>query len=627
MSRRRGIRSSRRDRYGPEEDEKVDETDIATAPYLLATDDGTAPALGPPRDPTPLAAHNSSEEPSSLWKLGRRKKSENEDVSSEVEPLSPQNDQDIFRDEPENEDDGAVNVERGNSSEDDEDSLEGYDMTLQELMYSTSSFYAIVVPVTITMILSALAVVYVNNEDTLEDGAQNMAAAYQFFDVYNGSYNTFQAVMLSLLNGLIIVTCIGLMTFVIVALYKYNCMLCLIGYMMFASTSLLGFLGGHMWYMAIQIYNLPVDKLTFIGVLWNFAAVGVLSIFYGRGIPKYVAQGYLICTSVILAWHLSYFDDVTAWALLFMLALYDLCAVLTPCGPLKALVNLMSREDAPEMPGLLYEAELPPEARRPGGPQRGRQNNNDNSNERNTNTDPSGNNESRDSDSGYDAVTDSRSEIGSETEGPRIQVPLAVARVYNLPVIDIPPHSRPVLAVHNPSRSSNRPLLGENEDFIIPDEPNANQLLTDVIVQLPLLGGRIERIRRNGRYMFEEKDRFGNPKRILWVDRQGRVFAESADYGTENEAGGKNTIRLGLGDFIFYSVLVAKAAEYSFTTFMVCMLVIIAGLGGTLVLLSVFHHALPALPISIILGIFFYIVTRFLIEPWIESILLRPYYV
>jgi presenilin 1 len=489
------------------------------------------------------------------------------------------------------------------------------------------------------MILSALAVIYVNNETSIANGAQDMASAYQYFDVYNGSYGTFQAIMLSLLNGLIIVSFIGLMTFVIVALYKYNCMLCLIGYMMFASTSLLGFLGGHLWYMAIQIYNLPVDWFSFIAFLWNFAAVGVLSIFFGRGIPKYVGQGYLICTSVILAWHLSYFDDVTAWALLFMLALYDLCAVLTPCGPLKALVNLMSREDAPEMPGLLYEAELPPEARRPGGPQRSRDNNNaDTPTETNdrssvsiassasSNGESNPNNETRDATTDYDAVTDNRSDAGSEAEGPRIQVPLAVARVYNLAVVDIPPHSRPIFVVHNSSRSSRRPLL-EDEDFIIPDEPNPNQLLTDVIVQLPLQGGRIERIRRNGRYMFEEKDRFGNPKRILWVDRQGRVFAESADYGTEAEGSGNNTIRLGLGDFIFYSVLVSKAAEYSFTTFMVCMLVIIAGLGGTLVLLSVFHHALPALPISIILGIFFYLVTRFLIEPWIEAILLRPYYV
>ena len=72
-----------------------------------------------------------------------------------------------------------------------------------------------------------------------------------------------------------------------------------------------------------------------------------------------------------------------AWTLLFMLAVYDLCAVLTPCGPLKFLVNAMSEDDAPEMPGLLYEAELPPEARRPGGG--GAKNSNSDSNNTNTN--------------------------------------------------------------------------------------------------------------------------------------------------------------------------------------------------------------------------------------------------
>ena len=81
------------------------------------------------------------------------------------------------------------------------------------------------------------------------------------------------------------------------------------------------------------------------------------------------------------------------------------------------------------------------------------------------------------------------------------------------------------------------------------------------------------------------------------------------------------------GDFIFYSVLVAKAALYSFTTFATCMLVILAGLGGTLVLLSVYHSALPALPISIFLGVFFYLLTRILIEPWVETVMKAPFYV
>jgi len=146
-----------------------------------------------------------------------------------------------------------------------------------------------------------------------------------------------------------------------------------------------------------------------------------------------------------------------------------------------------------------------------------------------------------------------------------------------------------------------------------------------VTVRLPLHGGRIEQVLRRGKRVYLERDRHGKPKRILWVDRSGKVFAEMR---TDDEDGPeRNSIRLGLGDFIFYSVLVAKAAQYSFATFVACMLVILAGLGGTLVLLSVYHHALPALPISIFLGVVFYLVTRVFIEPWIEFVLSQPYYV
>ena len=66
---------------------------------------------------------------------------------------------------------------------------------------------------------------------------------------------------------------------------------------------------------------------------------------------------------------------------------------------------------------------------------------------------------------------------------------------------------------------------------------------------------------------------------------------------------------------------------YSFATFASCMLVILFGLGATLVLLSVYHKALPALPISIFLGVTFYLLTRTVIEPWIEDLLRKPYYI
>ncbi|KAK6942086.1 Peptidase A22A, presenilin, partial [Dillenia turbinata] len=79
-------------------------------------------------------------------------------------------------------------------------------------------------------------------------------------------------------------------------------------------------------------------------------------------------------------------------------------------------------------------------------------------------------------------------------------------------------------------------------------------------------------------------------------------------------------IQLGLGDFIFYSVLVGRATMYDLTTVYACYLAIISGLGCTLILLSVCHQALPALPISLILGVVFYFLTRLLMEPFVVGI-------
>eukprot|EP00540_Astrosyne_radiata_P014387 CAMPEP_0116869516 /NCGR_PEP_ID=MMETSP0418-20121206/27804_1 /TAXON_ID=1158023 /ORGANISM="Astrosyne radiata, Strain 13vi08-1A" /LENGTH=189 /DNA_ID=CAMNT_0004505623 /DNA_START=55 /DNA_END=621 /DNA_ORIENTATION=- len=186
-----------------------------------------------------------------------------------------------------------------------------------------------------------------------------------------------------------------------------------------------------------------------------------------------------------------------------------------------------------------------------------------------------------------------------ERVGPIVRIPLAIAQVYNLPIVSGGPERNGV---------STSPLLDGN---VVPENPTPAQLCADVAVQLPLQGGRIERTQRSK--MFLERDRFGQPRRVLWVDRRGRVFCEDANDDDEKKS---NTIRLGLGDFIFYSLLVSKAAQYSFATFLACMLVILAGLGGTLLLLAVYHHALPALPISIFLGVIFYLLTRTIMEPW-----------
>ena len=79
-------------------------------------------------------------------------------------------------------------------------------------------------------------------------------------------------------------------------------------------------------------------------------------------------------------------------------------------------------------------------------------------------------------------------------------------------------------------------------------------------------------------------------------------------------------IKLGLGDFIFYSVLVGRAAMYDYMTVYACYLAIIAGLGVTLILLAFFQKALPALPVSISLCVVFYFLTRLLMEAFVIQI-------
>lgn len=107
------------------------------------------------------------------------------------------------------------------------------------------------------------------------------------------------------------------------------------------------------------------------------------------------------------------------------------------------------------------------------------------------------------------------------------------------------------------------------------------------------------------------------------IDRQvERLDDRETTLSESNEVegiglGSSGAIKLGLGDFIFYSVLVGRAAMYDFMTVYACYLAIISGLGITLMLLAFYRKALPALPVSIALGVLFYFLTRIFLETFV----------
>lgn len=567
---------------------------------------------------------------------------------------------------------------------------------LNEILYCMASFQAIFTPVSITMILSALAVVNINTDETRAQGEAAYAQTYQVMDLEEG--NSSQNLAASLVNVSIIVSVICLMTFVIVILYKYGCMKIFMGYMVLVTAMLLGYFTATMADVAIQKYNIRFDKLSFVYLIWNYAVVGVISIFFNRGIPKFVTQGYLVTSSVVVAWQLSYMNDWTAWTMLVMLALYDLFAVLSPCGPLKALTQLMSRPGARPLPGLLYEASLPTGVQRPSR-------NSDEANNTENHEEPpqpsSGNsdrtvsthrfheaNDRSDSSSSPSAPDSTRpmaineripddeqsasddqgvsarfawnddssrnqqsdqppshgimrstglsasaphqcttqqeveatiSSTTSPTSSTRGRIPLALAKLYKLAVIDddgvLRQRGQLEQDVYTPEEISERTWT-------------ARQLRAEVTVIFPERGGRIvaadDQDSNEGRKYFVF-NRAGDLLRTFVVNRQGQVMqVVRREPGSSKE---DNSIKLGLGDFIFYSVLVSKAALQSFTAFAACMLTILFGLGGTLVLLAVHGKALPALPISIFLAVLTFVLIRYVTEPYIQEVLRYPLYV
>uniref|UniRef100_A0A7S4S7H0 Presenilin n=1 Tax=Ditylum brightwellii TaxID=49249 RepID=A0A7S4S7H0_9STRA len=590
---------------------------------------------------------------------------------------------------------------RRNKHEDDEEECNSYDysedcsedsdddeeeeMSVKELMYAVNSYHTIAQPVTITMVLAAMAVIYINTQDTIEQGAAQLASTYTVFSLDTDSDSKSTTLAKSFANALVMVCFICALTFVIVILYKFRFMRCLIAYMVYSSAMLLGVLGGVLFDVAIEKYRLPVDTFSFLFALYNFALVGVIAIFYQTGIPPFLTRAYLVATSVILSWQLSHFDDWTAWTLLIMLALYDLCAVLTPCGPLKALVNLMSKEDAPAMPGLLYEAQLTdsrnvsssmtrepqqslqiqPQQSSQQPPQHQLQQPNNECVENTVSTTHHTNAvmemsqihvtpppPSSSMHSSIEMTQQSPSSVSTITshdpnhDARANMIPLAIAKIYNLDIVS--PSSF--------ATNSIRIIDGvDDPNITLAQNYTPEQLLSNVQVCFPERGGWIEvhctnvvqddtadgnRSRRRQRHtdiqntQYIVKSRQGVVKRVLVLDETGHVYEvlegeNDGDHGQEERQGKKerNSIRLGLGDFIFYSVLVSKAAQNSFTTFATCMLSILAGLGGTLVLLSVYQHALPALPISIFLGVAFYLLTKIVMEPWIEEVWNMPFYV
>lgn len=104
------------------------------------------------------------------------------------------------------------------------------------------------------------------------------------------------------------------------------------------------------------------------------------------------------------------------------------------------------------------------------------------------------------------------------------------------------------------------------------------------------------------------------------VDNENNVITDLEN--DEKEADHKQSTNhddakteLGLGDFVFYSVLIGKVyINSNLTCALICFLSVLVGLTGTFILLLINEKALPAIPISISIGTSIYFFYQFFID-------------
>lgn len=313
----------------------------------------------------------------------------------------------------------------------------------------------------------------------------------------------------------------------------------------------------------LKLFNVPIDVITMYLIMWNVGLVGMISIHLTA--PLFMQQTFLLIMSSMMALtFIKYIPDWSVWTVLGILSVWDVVAVLCPRGPLRILVETAQKRKEPIFPALIYSSGV----------------------------------------------------------------------AYVAPVI-----ASTVLSLGTTTNSSNRASINEMEAASSTQSSNpvhvqiqTNPLDSERTESMNLTGGTG---RSNESITYYASSR---SSRLPEVNLQSGNLGPAASSGvpaiaissttqmirsTDDEIETNSTcsaedvgIKLGLGDFIFYSVLVGKASMYNdWNTTLACFVAILIGLCLTLFLLAIFNKALPALPISISFGLIFYFCTSIFVQP------------
>nr|CAD2208529.1 unnamed protein product [Meloidogyne enterolobii] len=315
--------------------------------------------------------------------------------------------------------------------------------------------------------------------------------------------------------------------------------------------------------------------------------------------PLLLQQFYLVSVSALMAlMFIKHLPEWSVWSILAVLSIWDLVAVLCPKGPLRILVETAQKRDEPIFPALIYSSGILYMYTLTG---MGQVNNavdyeneeedeqrEENEQEQQLPSTSTNNNKTRTKREGSATSTDGLLEKDEKIESIKREESSGEQST-----------SRSRSAPGRPTSSSKRQNVTTSDDTII-----------------TIIGSSNDGAGTSSSQPTTSKE----SGRSLRRSRSAQNFGGAEENDLVEERG----VKLGLGDFIFYSVLVGKASSYGdWNVTIACYVSILVGLAFTLMLLALFRKALPALPISIFAGITFFFGTRWLITPLMKEIALR----
>ncbi|XP_046401709.1 presenilin-2 [Ischnura elegans] len=428
----------------------------------------------------------------------------------------------------------------------------------EELKYGAKHVIKLFVPVSLCMLVVVATISSVTFYTT-----KDVYLVYTPF--HEDSPDTSTKVWNAVANSMILMGVIVLMTVILIVLYKYMCYKIIHGWLIVSSLMLL-FIFSYLYLEEVlRAYNIPMDYISLSILMWNFGVVGMICIHW-QG-PLRLQQGYLIFVAALMALvFIKYLPEWTTWFVLGVISVWDLVAVLTPNGPLRILVETAQERNEQIFPALIYSSTFM---------------------------------------YSYLNVVDGEEEEGERGREPTRPPRAAAVRERGMDGGD-GDRQRPPQQQQQPrsSRASTEnaaeadPESGFSQEWMATTENRSRQRQREII---EASGGHV------GNYGATSNQPGGASRPPPGEYRE-----------LEEEERG---VKLGLGDFIFYSVLVGKASSYGdWNTTLACFVAILIGLCLTLLLLAIFKKALPALPISITFGLIFYFSTREFVKPFTDSL-------